>query len=94
MPRKRKPLPPLAPPTDLPAVGVQITIVTIETGIAVDIDVRVADGLPGLERQIGLALRPAAIACGQALAEALGHIPLVLDPVMDGPVAASRPGRS
>lgn len=94
MPRKRKPLPPLAQPTDLPTVGVQITLLTTAHGIVVDIEVRVLDELPGVEATIGRALREPAVACGHALAVALGAQMIGRDLLAPAHVAASRPGRS
>lgn len=98
MPRKKRA--PLQLPTDgLPAVGIMVTVVTTQIGIAVDIDVKVADGPPGLERTIGLAIRDAARGVGEALATALG-ISMAEAPSSEREdvsivptISAARPGR-
>lgn len=96
MPRRRKR--PLELPDDsMPSVGVQVTVVTTDQGIAIDLDVKVHNGPPGLEATLGRALRPAAKALGMALAAALGGqvAERPYDEAEDLPtIAASRPGRS
>jgi hypothetical protein len=96
----RKKRPPLQlPNAGLLAVGIQVTVVTTQVGIAVDIDVKVADGPPGLEKTIGLAVRDSARAVGEDLAKALGVV-MAEAPFTEREqasivptVAAARPGR-
>lgn len=88
-------------PDDTPrAASVLLALTTTPDGIALDIQVLVAGGAPGLDRRLGEAMREPGMAAARVLADALGTP--FLDPQPDDwrgqrvptTIAAARQGRS